>query len=194
MCSVTIFNTTQITRELVHFFSKTLQTILYSCTQVFFGDNRDRIVASSCARSETLRFVIFGHGSTEIILALTTIWRTTFVMLYFRSQQDNFEMQWITCLLDWRVSESRIEQFPRSYWSTVSAISHSNWNELQLHARTPTHAQMKEQRSLRYRPSLLNCPSLEWQMIWVSEFHCFTMHFNSLCVMVQLMHLFVIKH
>jgi hypothetical protein len=25
-------------------------------------------------------------------------------------------------------------------------------------------------------------------------FHCFTVHFNSLCVMVQLMHLFVIKH
>jgi hypothetical protein len=28
----------------------------------------------------------------------------------------------------------------------------------------------------------------------ISEFHCFTVHFNSLCVMVQLMHLFVIKH
>jgi hypothetical protein len=26
------------------------------------------------------------------------------------------------------------------------------------------------------------------------EFHCFTVHFNSLCVMAQLMHLFVIKH
>jgi hypothetical protein len=25
-------------------------------------------------------------------------------------------------------------------------------------------------------------------------FNCFTVHFNSLCVMVQLMHLFVIKH
>jgi hypothetical protein len=25
-------------------------------------------------------------------------------------------------------------------------------------------------------------------------FHCFTVHFNSLCVMVPLMHLFVIKH
>jgi hypothetical protein len=26
------------------------------------------------------------------------------------------------------------------------------------------------------------------------QFHCFTVHFNSLCVIVQLMHLFVIKH
>jgi hypothetical protein len=25
-------------------------------------------------------------------------------------------------------------------------------------------------------------------------FHCFTVHFNSLCVMVQIMNLFVIKH
>jgi hypothetical protein len=25
-------------------------------------------------------------------------------------------------------------------------------------------------------------------------FHCFTVHFNSLYIMVQLMHLFVIKH
>jgi hypothetical protein len=28
----------------------------------------------------------------------------------------------------------------------------------------------------------------------IQKFHCFTVHFNSLCVMVQLMHLFVIKH
>jgi hypothetical protein len=27
-----------------------------------------------------------------------------------------------------------------------------------------------------------------------NEFHCFTVHFNSLCVLAQLMHLFVIKH
>jgi hypothetical protein len=26
------------------------------------------------------------------------------------------------------------------------------------------------------------------------QFHCFTVHFNSQCVMVQLMHLYVIKH
>jgi hypothetical protein len=26
------------------------------------------------------------------------------------------------------------------------------------------------------------------------QFHCFTVHFNSLYIMVQLMHLFVIKH
>jgi hypothetical protein len=26
------------------------------------------------------------------------------------------------------------------------------------------------------------------------KFHCFTVHFSSLCVTVQLMHLFVIKH
>jgi hypothetical protein len=27
-----------------------------------------------------------------------------------------------------------------------------------------------------------------------TEFHCFTVHFNSLCVMVQQMHLYVTKH
>jgi energy-converting hydrogenase Eha subunit H len=27
-----------------------------------------------------------------------------------------------------------------------------------------------------------------------NSFHCFAVHFNSLCVMVQLMHLYVIKH
>jgi hypothetical protein len=33
----------------------------------------------------------------------------------------------------------------------------------------------------------------DMQTVW-NEFHCFTVHFNSLCVMVQLMHLYVIKH
>jgi hypothetical protein len=28
----------------------------------------------------------------------------------------------------------------------------------------------------------------------IIHFHCFTMHFNSISVMVQIMHLFVIKH
>ena len=40
---------------------------------VVFDDNIARIVASSCARYEPIRFVILGHGSKEIILALTTI-------------------------------------------------------------------------------------------------------------------------
>jgi hypothetical protein len=65
----------------------------YTLVHSAFDDNIDRIVASSCVRSEPARFEILGQGSTEIILALTTIWRTIFVMLCFRSQQDNLEMQ-----------------------------------------------------------------------------------------------------
>jgi hypothetical protein len=33
-----------------------------------------------------------------------------------------------------------------------------------------------------------------WYKYHQNQFHCFTMHFNSLYIMVQLMHLFVLKH
>jgi hypothetical protein len=47
----------------------------------------------------------------------------------------------------------------------------------------------------KYDPQEVICEDVDWiELARSNEFHCFTVHFNSLCVMVQLMHLFVIKH
>jgi hypothetical protein len=44
--------------------------------------------------------------------------------------------------------------------------------------------------------SVSKCKIIEkfWRKYWIVSFHCFTVHFSSLYIMIQLMHLFVIKH
>jgi hypothetical protein len=54
--------------------------------------------------------------------------------------------------------------------------------------------------SYRHQLTFISCKSLSayYNIVhrtnYKTEFHSFTVHFNSLYIMVQLMHLFVIKH
>jgi hypothetical protein len=71
------------------------------------------------------------------------------------------------------------------YLSMLSSNLHGGLRKLSSHVLFNIHMQVtclcrSSQTHCPYRPNIF--------------FHCFTVHFNSLCVMVQLMHLFVIKH